>query len=134
MAQLERSGLWVGMQNPRHIEGVYLTLCLRRTESCKIHNPVLNLATVDAPGVIISIPLRPYRYGLYPYGRSVSCLYGSYGGSISHIGVGSDVVCSTGLGNARALVRGTGNKKFPRFFYAFLPHNFNLPKWGLWEI
>ena len=28
------SGQWVG-RGSRHIEGVYLTLCLRRTESCK---------------------------------------------------------------------------------------------------
>ena len=35
-----------------------------------------------------------------------------------HIGVGSNVVCSTGLGNARASVRGTGSEQFPRFFCA----------------
>ena len=35
---------------------------------------------------------------------------------ISHIGVGSDVVCSTGLGNARALTRGTDNRTVSRFF------------------
>ena len=34
-----------------------------------------------------------------------------------HIGVGSNVVCSTGLGNARASVRGTGSEQFPRFFF-----------------
>lgn len=35
-----------------------------------------------------------------------------------HIGVGSNVVCSTGLGNARASERGMDNKWFPRFIYA----------------
>ena len=34
-----------------------------------------------------------------------------------HIGVGSDVVCSTTIGNARASVRGMDNKTIPRFFY-----------------
>ena len=40
----------------RHNEGVYLTLSLRHTEIFQtISIKVLNLATVDAPGVIISI-------------------------------------------------------------------------------
>lgn len=30
-----------------------------------------------------------------------------------------DVVCSSGLGNARALVRGTDNKTIPRFFMCY---------------
>ena len=34
----------------------------------------------------------------------------------SHIGVGSDVVCSTIIGNARASVRGIDNRTIPRFF------------------
>mgnify|MGYP004562471761 FL=1 len=39
----------------RHNKGVYLTLCLRRNESSKFTIiKVLNLATVDAPGVIFS--------------------------------------------------------------------------------
>ena len=59
---------------------------------------VLNVATVDALGVIISI-------------RGVS-----FHGKDYHIGVGSNVVCSTGLGNARASVGGTDNRQFPRFF------------------
>lgn len=32
-------------------------------------------------------------------------------------GVGSNVVCSTISGNAKASVRGTDNKQFPRLFY-----------------
>ena len=32
-----------------------------------------------------------------------------------HIGVGSDVVCSTKMGNARASTRGTVNRKFHAF-------------------
>lgn len=35
---------------------------------------------------------------------------------VFHIGVGSGVVCSTLIGNARASVRGTDDKRFPRFF------------------
>ena len=34
-----------------------------------------------------------------------------------HIGVGSNVVCSTSIGNARASVRGTDDKWFPRFIF-----------------
>ena len=32
--------------------------------------------------------------------------------AIIHIGVGSNVVCSSGLGNARASTRGTDNRRF----------------------
>ena len=45
----------------RHNKGVYLTLCLRRNESSKFTIiKVLNLATVDAPGVIFFIPVWLY--------------------------------------------------------------------------
>ena len=40
----------------------------------------------------------------------------SFGYVCIHIGVGSNVVCSTSIGNARASVRGTDDSKFPRFF------------------
>ncbi len=36
---------------------------------------------------------------------------------IIYNGVGSNVVCSTISGNAKASVRGTDNKQFPRSFY-----------------
>ena len=35
-----------------------------------------------------------------------------------HIGVGSNVVCSTTIGNARASIHGTDNKDVPTLFYA----------------
>ena len=38
-------------------------------------------------------------------------------GAIIHIGVGSDVVCSTIIGNARASVCGTDNRTISRSFY-----------------
>ena len=37
-------------------------------------------------------------------------------GNDFHIGVGSDVVCSTIIGNARASTRGMDNRTIPRFF------------------
>ena len=40
----------------------------------------------------------------------------SLNGNDFHIGVGSDVVCSTIIGNARASVRGIDNRTIPRFF------------------
>ena len=47
-------------------------------------------------------------------------LYRSLYGCIFHIGVGSDVVCSTIIGNARASVRGIDNRTIPRFFMPIL--------------
>ena len=61
----------------RHNEGVYSTLCLRRVESCNISNLFLNLATVDVPGVIISLLWRPCNHGLYLFGHNLYCLYRS---------------------------------------------------------
>ena len=94
----------------RHNEGVYLTLRSWRIESSKFNNPVMNVATVDVPGVIISTPWRPCKHGLHP----CRCCRVHYTGlltvAVFHIGVGSDVVCSTGLGNARALMRGMDNR------------------------
>ena len=40
---------------------------------------------------------------------------------IIHIGVGSDVVCSTIIGNARASVCGTDNRRFHALFMSILP-------------
>ena len=47
-------------------------------------------------------------------------LYGSLYGNGFHIGVGSDVVCSTIIGNARASVRGMDNRTIPRFFMSII--------------
>ena len=55
-------------------------------------------STVDVPGVIISIPWRPYRHRLYPFGMQSNVLYRSLYGNDFHIGVGSNVVCSTTIG------------------------------------
>ena len=43
-------------------------------------------------------------------------LYRSLNGNDFHIGVGSNVVCSTTIGNARASTRGMDNRTIPRFF------------------
>ena len=47
-------------------------------------------------------------------------LYGSLYGNGFHIGVGSDVVCSTIIGNARASTRGMDNRTIPRFFMSII--------------
>ena len=47
-------------------------------------------------------------------------LYGFLYGNGFHIGVGSDVVCSTIIGNARASVRGIDNRTIPRFFMSII--------------
>ena len=44
------------------------------------------------------------------------CLLRSLCGGVYHIGVGSDVVCSTGLGSARASMCGTDNRTTHAFF------------------
>lgn len=36
-----------------------------------------------------------------------------------HIGVGSDVVCSTFIGSGRASMRGMDNRTVPRFFVSY---------------
>ena len=75
---------------------------------------VLNVATVDVPGVIISTPMQfhaSHRCTLL--GMVYLCVFCMV--SVFHIGVGSNVVCSTEIGNARALVRGMDNRRFHAF-------------------
>ena len=65
----------------------------------------MNIATVDAHGC----DYVATSGGLYPaYGLSIWC--------DNHIGVGSNVVCSTTTDNASVLIRGIDNRKFPRLF------------------
>ena len=47
-------------------------------------------------------------------------LYGFLYGNDFHIGVGSNVVCSTTIGNARASTRGMDNRTIPRFFMSII--------------
>ena len=68
---------------------------------------VLNVATVDALGVIISI-------------RGVS-----FHGKDYHIGVASNVVCSTLIGNARASMRGMDNRTVHAFFMSLCETKFS---------
>ena len=90
---------WAGNE-ARHNEGVYLTLCLRRNESSKfITIKVLSIATVDAPGVIISCRMVLRKPSLYPFGCKAYRIYMFRADMVYHIGVGSDVVCSTLIGN-----------------------------------
>ena len=46
---------------------------------------------------------------------AINVLYRSLNGNEFHIGVGSNVVCLTTIGNARASVRGMDNWTIPRF-------------------
>ena len=77
-------------------------------ESRKLPIVVMNMATVDDPGMIVCIA------------RIVSCRQlqqeGFPASSIYHIGVGSRVARSTTMGNARASVRGTSNSRSPTLF------------------
>ena len=70
--------------------------------SCNLANHiivVLNVATVDVLGVIISLLRRPCKHGLYLFGHNEIVYIGLPMVAIIHIGVGSDVVCSTTIGN-----------------------------------
>ena len=46
---------------------------------------------------------------------AIIVLFRSLNGNDFHIGVGSNVVCSTTIGNARASTRGMDNSAIPRF-------------------
>ena len=94
--------------------------------SCNLANHiivVLNVATVDVLGVITSLLWRPCEHELYLFGHNkivyiglpkvvqAKCRTTKFAwvfaevlatlcnGAIIHIGVGSDVVCSTKIGN-----------------------------------
>ena len=67
------------------------------------------------PGCDLSIPWRPCKHRLCPFGMHSNVLYRPLYGTDFHIGVGSDVVCSTIIGNARASTRGMDNRTIPRF-------------------
>ena len=56
-------------------------------------------------------------------GMVLICVMRSLPEMVIHIGVGSDVVCSIELGNARASVRGTDNRRFHAFFVS-------IGEWG----
>ena len=96
-----------------------MTLCLRPIEILAKHfkSSVLNVATVDVPGVIISLLRRPCKHELYLFGRNIIVYIGLQMVAVIHIGVGSNVVCSTELGNARASMGGTDNRTISRFIY-----------------
>ena len=61
---------------------------------------------------------------LYPFGYGVFLHIWTHGLDF-HIGVGSNVVCSTEIGNARALVRGMDNRRFHAFFVS-MKHGYEL--------
>ena len=71
MTYLYESGLWVGRQS-RHNGRRLSTLCLRHTEIFQKQSVSKSRiwSTVDVPGVIISIPWRPCKHELYPFGCS----------------------------------------------------------------
>ena len=71
MTYLYESGLWVGRQS-RHNGRRLSTLCLRHTEIFQNYQyqSLEYGPTVDVPGVIISIPWRPCKHELCPFGCS----------------------------------------------------------------
>ncbi len=75
--------------------------------------------TVDVPGVIISLLWRPVSTDCTFWGTMI-VYYGLLMEMIIHIGVGSDVVCSTIIGNARASEGGIDNRRFHAFFMSIL--------------
>lgn len=59
--------------------------------------------------VIIVASLKPFYTYFYRYVFGIE-------GALYHIGVGSDVVCSTVRGNCRSLNAWNGQQTIPRFF------------------
>ena len=80
---------------------------------------VSNLATVDVQGVILSWPTVYFdsmNWSCKFHASQEHCVVMCY-----HIGVGSNVVCLTTMGDARASGRGTDDRQFPRFFIKHTP-------------
>ena len=75
--------------------------------------------TVDVPGVITSLLRRPVSTACIFSGTMI-VYYGLLMEMIIHIGVGSDVVCSTIIGNARASEGGIDNRRFHALFMSIL--------------
>ena len=82
---------------------------------------VLNVATVDAPGVIISIPWRPCMHGVYLFECSRMYYIRSLCGNGFHIGVGSSLSVRQRWAMLEAWVRGTDRLKVSRFFFLSFP-------------
>ena len=102
----------------RHIEGVYWRFVRDVSKSCKFPDiVVLNIATVDAQGVvytkskwcIVYAGMKPY--GLFFVAHNAVIWTDSY-----HIGVGSDVVCSTTIGMQEPRYVERTTRRFHAFF------------------
>ena len=106
---IQRSGGRAGNE-ARHNEGVYLTLCLRRVEILASFSgkSSLELSNGRCPGCDYTPIWFSVSHHCILWNAMHCCIDTPYGLDF-HIGVGSDVVCSTGLGNARASIRGTDN-------------------------
>ena len=74
---------------------------------------VKNIATVDVHGCELYRNRRCKLRALSAYAFNVIFKHSLV---VFHIGVGSGVACSTSMGNARASMRGTGNKEVPTLF------------------
>ena len=68
------------------------------------------------PGCDYIYPVETLYAWIVPFWMQSNVFYRSLNGNDFHIGVGSDVVCSTIIGNARASTRGMDNRTIPRFF------------------
>ena len=68
------------------------------------------------PGCDYINPVETLQAWIVPFRMQSNVLYRSLNGNDFHIGVGSNVVCSTTIGNARASTRGMDNRTIPRFF------------------
>lgn len=75
---------------------------------------------MEAIKVAEGVHLRSVRRGYHRVGSITK------GEVYIHIGVGSNVVCSTTMGNARASESGIDNRTIPRFFCALMKVIVNL--------
>lgn len=102
--------------SPKHIEGVYLTLCLRLLVSNKSQNHSLELSNGRCPGVTISLMRRLCEHWLYLLCTMKLFTYPRME-VMTHIGVDYSVVCSTIMGIVGALGSGMDNKMVSTLFY-----------------
>ena len=120
---------WVGSEISKH-KKAFTSALLQDTSNLANSNnwilkkrilkiEVLDDATVEVPGVFISRPASfLIRDNCTQTGAKLFVYTGLMRLMYNHIGVGSDVVCSTSIGNARASMCGIDNSSIPRFFYA----------------
>ena len=112
-----------GKRESRHIEGVYFDALFETVRNlANLWNCSLELSNGRCPGCDLYhslwriLPARTIFVRAQGVSIPILYRYAKAGAIYIHIGVGSDVVCSTTIGSARASDRGTDNRTARAFF------------------